>query len=363
MKKKIIAIAMIAALGLTAIGGATMAYFTDNDQKSNNFTIGNIDIELEEDCYVWDNSGTDYPLGSYVRDACTENADGSGYTFSNLMPSYIISKRAYVENTSDRNSAYVRVAVVVNNLEEINDAIDETYECKQGDHSTCKKTATGACYTADDIQKIYDNVFCGWGVQYDKVNPHTTDRNGDTNEAETVRGWMVDHLDQDGAKVYAIDMAAQLADSGGSYQRYSPTNYFQSADEKANNKIWADSNRYSNGTFDAGSGKKSYYDGALSDNSRVFVFYLKLDPGKKFDLFDKNNIREGGLNVPADFNEEQMEMFQNLNISIYADAIQTVGFKGTTDSTGTFVEDWQQAFDYLEAEHPLGWWNSTTTGA
>ena len=49
MKKKIVALCLVLALALTAIGGATLAYFTDTEQKTNTFTIGNIDIVIEED--------------------------------------------------------------------------------------------------------------------------------------------------------------------------------------------------------------------------------------------------------------------------------------------------------------------------
>lgn len=48
MKKKIIAIALCVALVAVGIVGATLAYFTDVDQKTNVFTAGNIDIALDE---------------------------------------------------------------------------------------------------------------------------------------------------------------------------------------------------------------------------------------------------------------------------------------------------------------------------
>ena len=48
MKKKIVALCLVLALAVTAIAGATMAYFTDTDEEVNTFTVGNIDIEIEE---------------------------------------------------------------------------------------------------------------------------------------------------------------------------------------------------------------------------------------------------------------------------------------------------------------------------
>ena len=49
MKKKIVALCLVLALALTAIGGATLAYFTDTDTETNTFTVGNVKIDLVED--------------------------------------------------------------------------------------------------------------------------------------------------------------------------------------------------------------------------------------------------------------------------------------------------------------------------
>lgn len=48
MKKKILAIALIACLAVTAIAGISLAYFTDTDSKTNVFTSGKVDITLNE---------------------------------------------------------------------------------------------------------------------------------------------------------------------------------------------------------------------------------------------------------------------------------------------------------------------------
>ena len=46
MKKKILALCLILALAVTAIGGATLAYFQDTDAQTNVFTICNVKIDL-----------------------------------------------------------------------------------------------------------------------------------------------------------------------------------------------------------------------------------------------------------------------------------------------------------------------------
>lgn len=48
MKKKIVALCLIVALAVTAITGATLAYFTDTEEATNTFTSGKVDITLVE---------------------------------------------------------------------------------------------------------------------------------------------------------------------------------------------------------------------------------------------------------------------------------------------------------------------------
>ena len=48
MKKKILTICLIVALAATAIIGGTLAYFTDKDEATNTFTMGNVKIDLKE---------------------------------------------------------------------------------------------------------------------------------------------------------------------------------------------------------------------------------------------------------------------------------------------------------------------------
>ena len=48
MKKKIVAICLVACLAVIAIAGATLAYFTDTDDAVNTFTTGGVKIDLIE---------------------------------------------------------------------------------------------------------------------------------------------------------------------------------------------------------------------------------------------------------------------------------------------------------------------------
>lgn len=49
MKKKILAICLVICMAVVAVAGASLAYFTDTDRKTNVFTSGKVDITLNED--------------------------------------------------------------------------------------------------------------------------------------------------------------------------------------------------------------------------------------------------------------------------------------------------------------------------
>lgn len=70
-KKTIISLCLVAAIALLAIGGATLAYFTDNESATNVFTVGNIDIELTEP--NWEEPETVLPGITYDKDPTVTN--------------------------------------------------------------------------------------------------------------------------------------------------------------------------------------------------------------------------------------------------------------------------------------------------
>lgn len=94
MKRKITALCLVVALLAVAVVGGTMAYFTDTDEATNVFTIGNIKIELLED----------------GMDPADYNQILSGKT---IVPGQEISKEVTVKNISDKDDAYVRVKITV----------------------------------------------------------------------------------------------------------------------------------------------------------------------------------------------------------------------------------------------------------
>ena len=83
-KRKILLLAMAVMMAAILAIGGTLAYFTDEDEATNVFTMGNVEIDLEED---------------FVPE-------------SNLQPGLDVKKEAWVVNTGS-NDAYVRVHIAI----------------------------------------------------------------------------------------------------------------------------------------------------------------------------------------------------------------------------------------------------------
>ena len=136
MKKKLTAIFLCMALVAIAIVGASLAYFTDTDEATNTFTVGNVKIDLIESRFHRegnDNSGdlsipdpTQTANGmKYVTDghkAFTDDeikTDAETYATEylavkgeNMVPGRGVAKCPYVVNTG-ANDAYIRIRVMV----------------------------------------------------------------------------------------------------------------------------------------------------------------------------------------------------------------------------------------------------------
>lgn len=104
MKKKIISLALVVAMLAIAVVGGTLAYFTDEDEATNTFTVGSVEIDLlESELHRTNDSATDDQIiaDDLVYDTSVEN----------IMPGQWIKKAPYVLNTG-KNDAYVRVRVI-----------------------------------------------------------------------------------------------------------------------------------------------------------------------------------------------------------------------------------------------------------
>lgn len=134
-KKKILTLCLVACLAITAIAGASLAYFTDTKSATNTFTVGNVSIDLIESRYHRQGSGssgdTSIPAPDktasgmkYVDDGATIysddeiKADAENYRDyitergANMVPGKKIAKSPYVVNTGS-NDAYIRIRVMI----------------------------------------------------------------------------------------------------------------------------------------------------------------------------------------------------------------------------------------------------------
>ena len=76
MKKKLTAVALVVCMLAIMLVGASLAYFTDDDEATNTFTVGNVEIDLTEP--NWDSTGSKealdvYPGEALAKDPIVEN--------------------------------------------------------------------------------------------------------------------------------------------------------------------------------------------------------------------------------------------------------------------------------------------------
>ena len=102
MKKKKTIIAAVVLLLVFVVGGA-IAYFTDTDDQTNTFTIGNVDIDLKEPDW-------DYAI---ENSATNTNSNNMPDAAEDMMPGESVTKDPTVYNLSTKNPAYVFVKVQV----------------------------------------------------------------------------------------------------------------------------------------------------------------------------------------------------------------------------------------------------------
>lgn len=111
MKRKIVSICLVAVIALIAIAGASLAYFTDTDEATNTFAVGNVKIKLIEQ--QRNDTGTaledfeqNKTLMPLVGD--TSSKDKFGLTTAKNY----VDKVVTVKNTGN-SDAYVRVLIAI----------------------------------------------------------------------------------------------------------------------------------------------------------------------------------------------------------------------------------------------------------
>lgn len=106
MKKKLLALCLVVVLAVSTVVGATMAYFTDTDEDVNVMTVGNVEIEQNEQ----DRNGNDFEQNQALMPIVTPTSvkDSNGYP---ACENYI-DKIVTVTNTG-KSDAYVRTFIAI----------------------------------------------------------------------------------------------------------------------------------------------------------------------------------------------------------------------------------------------------------
>lgn len=219
--------------------------------------------------------------------------DETGAQYSTVMPGDYLKKVVTV--TNEGNAAYVAITVTLNNARQINKAIDDVYEAKG--------------YTAEQIQEIYDFIFDGWGLN------HSKDLDGDGQSDAGMRLTITG--DDMPEHVLHVDSVKTLTD----YAQYYNGNWFGEKTIKypsANDVYKKDMGKY----------------------EIKYTYYAYLENGESTTLFK-------GLNVPAEFDSKQLEMFAGLEIDVKAAAIQAENMGVAAEFQGQDNAEAKTAFAIL----------------
>ena len=106
MKKKLVAGGLVAALAATAIGGATLAYFTDEQDVSNTFTVGSgVSIKVDE-------AEVEKNLDNNTWTALATRTE-EGVEYGDVYPGAVLPKDPTLTNTSEASGVYARMVVTI----------------------------------------------------------------------------------------------------------------------------------------------------------------------------------------------------------------------------------------------------------
>ena len=124
MKKKITALCLCVALLAVAVVGASLAYFTDNDQADNTFTAGSVKIQLIEEQSNADHTGfVPYDCDKVLM-PIVGSAQGEKYPNGQPAAENYIDKVVTIKNTGN-SAAWIRAYYAVPS--DLDDGFGETF--------------------------------------------------------------------------------------------------------------------------------------------------------------------------------------------------------------------------------------------
>lgn len=293
MKKRIVTIALVVALLATCFAG-TYAYLTDFEQATNEFTVGNVGIDLYETVEHTDKLGNDVTAG--VTDLGKDTDDATEYEYTSIMPGDTMKKVVTVENTGD-NDAYIALVIKQENYYNFNQNIDEYYE-------------NLADYGAAAMQGIIDDIFPNWNLLYDKTQVAAPNAQ--------VR-YTIDTLPAGGeATVLGVGYVNSAPTAQGvQYYNYSGA-YFTNG----------------TGLTEVPEGEPDFM--TMDDvHDRAWIVYLMVPAGKAFTM-DLTTV------CPEYIDNNSINAFEGMTLDVKAFAIQAQGF----EPKEAFTEVLKAGFDF-----------------
>lgn len=122
MKKKIVALCLCVALAVVAIGGATLAYFTDTDKETNTFTAGGVKIDLIEQ-ERGENGLQDFTQNKVLL-PIVGSAQGEKDEYGQPVAANYVDKMITIKNTS-KSDAWVRAYFAIPSA--LDDGFEESF--------------------------------------------------------------------------------------------------------------------------------------------------------------------------------------------------------------------------------------------
>lgn len=325
MKKKIVSLCLVVCLLATAIGGATMAYFTDKDQNTNEFTVGKVEIDLYETVGHTD-------AQNYVKMADAVVGKGSdtnpNISYTDVLPGDVMKKEVTVENTGT-SDAYVALAVKMKNLVRFQQTLEAEYDDDDGK-------------MADLVSQIFSGE--DWNMNYGKENSNVS---GNTNTMRFVPTTTV--ADYDGSDDYRNSTDTTLISIDAVKKMYSENRNQYFINFHLANMFGLDSFGYistdtsltrgytvypysSNPVgFVAGSDHlvdfqdSATYADELKDGEQIWVFYYFLPAGKSVTL-------DLSMTCPTEITADTSAAFDCIDLDIRATAIQVDGFASAKEA-------------------------------
>lgn len=221
MKKKITTIFLCAALFAIVAVGASLAYFTDTDNETNTFTVGNVSIDLIEQERGVDKDGKD-ALVDFTQNKklypIVGSAQGAKDEFGLPTAENYVDKVVTVKNTGSE-AAYIRAYFAIPS------ALDDGYETFNAGLNTLHfnfgtKMVDGTPVSTDGVEWLWKNAAGKWnyfettmdGIKYNVyfADYYTTVAGGATTE-RLVNGVYLDKsFDYADGKYYAFDSELTL---------------------------------------------------------------------------------------------------------------------------------------------------------